>query len=62
MDNVITILVVLFSGYQIEVEYPSRSSCGDAIGLIAASDIEHDGAFCVPWYAPTVSYRPVARP
>lgn len=62
MNEVITILVVLFSGYQIEVEYQSRSSCGDALGLIASSGIEHDGAFCVPWYAPTRSYRPVARP
>lgn len=64
-DTLITILVVFFSGYQIEVEYPSRSSCGDAILAVAQSDLNRHGkthAICVDWYAPTVSYRPVARP
>lgn len=61
-DTLITILVVVFGSYQIEVEYPSRSSCGEALLAIAQSDLPHAHAICVPWYAPTVSRRPVARP
>jgi hypothetical protein len=63
-DTLITILVVFFAGYQIEVEYPSRSSCGEAILAVAKSDLNYHGkthSICVPLYAPTVSYRPVAR-
>lgn len=64
-DALITVLVVYFTGYQIEAEYDTRTACGDAILMVVESDLNYDrgvGVYCKPTYAPSRSYMPIARP
>lgn len=60
-----TILLIIINGTAVEVEYPSSTACGDALLVLATSDLNHDGqlyARCIPTRAPTVSLLPMVRP